>query len=371
MPTLSSTVPNRRSWTRPAYDTVNNTVDFYFANPECCAGTFSNSIDSYTTTNPSAPWNKLWTNGNTLASGGPADTSTAPSSKHPYHFFVWDSLRNGIWQGFGSAQIGGTTGNCGDCGVTDLYFFNASTKTWTMVCGYDGVSANNCPVLSPSINQIQETSAAYDATNDVIVIYGGLVGGTPVATLWTFKPASGVPTYGSGTWATKCTNCAPGALHKVGMTPIGNGKIVIFGGNSGANSISPTNAAWVLDVTAGYTFTAVSSALNPPADTFPVMDWVPSLNSVVLIDVENPSHVLALNVTTLQWSDLGIPSGPTFAGCPDPFSCKAGVYDPSAKSFVLMINSGTNPSTHIWQLTLPNLFSTITGTTLSMGAKVQ
>jgi hypothetical protein len=366
--------PFRRSWTRPVYDTKNGTLDWSLASPACCSGTFNNAMFGYAAA--TATWSLYWSNGFSGTSSEPADAATEPVSRHPYQFVVWDSTRNGIWNGMGTGLTGGSTANCSDCGLTDLYFFDATAKTWTEVCGYDGVSSNNCPLLTPSIYSTsgtlgtgtQESAAAYDAVNDIILIYGGTIGGTAQANMWAFKPATGAPTYGSGTWSVKCTSCVPGALHRHTFLSIGGGKAILFGGGSGGCTTSPTftcsgqtNNAWLYNVTSN-TWTAISSTINPPADSEPVMDWVPSLNSIVLLDKEVPAHVLALNATTLQWTDLGIPSGPTLgnnnaSGCPNDAICASGAYDPVANQFVLFIDGGSQITTHVWQLTLPGPFN--------------
>jgi hypothetical protein len=364
-----TTLPCGRSWGKPVFDTVHNKLIFYLANPNCCSGTFSNALFGYTVTASGAQqWTKYYTNGKTASSGGAQDTATDPVSLHPYRQITWDSTRNGIWKIDGSAQCGtGATSticgsnSCGDCAVSDNYFFNASTISWTQVCGMQDGAASACPSIlgtnPPStVGAMVEMSMAYDATNDIIVVYSGKRNGFPNGVMFTYKLDAGPPAAGGGIYTQRCTSCTPGVLHQTDMIPIGGGKIVLYGGCTVDNSCTGgvtgcTNEAYVLN-TSTFAWTHVTSATKPPAQCWPVCDRVAELNCVVCIDNnQSGAHVWALNATTLQWSDLNIATGPTLTT--NPASGNQGGYDPVAKRFVLLIAGGNSNANHVWQLTLP------------------
>lgn len=336
----SPDIPFERSWTKPVFDTIHNHLIYYFSNPNCCMGTFSNGLFWYDAT--ANAWSLAWSHGTTQNTGGPADSKTAPSDNHPYHFMAWDIKRGVVWKGFGSAVTGGTTGNCGDCGVSDLYSFDVTSKSWNELCGNTVVA---CP---PNTYQAQETAAAYDPLNDVIIMYGGLVRGSPVADLWAYYPVS-------NTWREVCgqepgvsPRCPAPQLRQHTMVSIGNGFIYLFGGMDQRGV--PQNQTWAID-TGSLTMTQITGAVNPLPQRFPVMDYVAKLNSLVLVDAQSPAHVWKFNIPTSTWSDMNIPAGPTLRTTS---SSNQGGYDPVADKFVLVIASSGNPNSYVWQLQLPN-----------------
>jgi hypothetical protein len=407
--TPTGTQPFWRGWTRPVYDPVHKKLLLYWANPNCCGGTFSNAMFYYDTAERS--WSLAWShetmisnwnivaisrsnglvsaslkgspkfsvgdpvlvrgvsdnsfNGtyvlanvtgsdrvvwkqpgrDTASKGGmllgPGDRIDAPADRHTYHLIVWDSKRNVLWTGFGSAVVGGAAVTCGDCGISDFYKFDTSTKnpTWTETCGYGTIP---CPA---NLRLPQEAAAAYDATNDVIVVYGGL-SGSATAVTWAYYPAS-------NRWTEVCGGlglrvCGPPELNGESMTPMGDGKLLLFGGSTAHGAI--LDQTWIFD-TASMHWKQAKSTLNPPAAKFPVMGWVPRLKRVVLIGNESSgAHVWSFDPHTAEWQDLRVSPGPILSNT---YKQNQGAYDPNADRFVVFTSGEQGPQ--IWNLTLPTL----------------
>jgi len=271
----------------------------------------------------------------TVAAGpGPADTIDAPSDMHTYHGVVWDSTRNVMWKAFGTGSTGGTTGNCGDCAVNDTYMFDTNTGVgiWTQVCG------NVTTPCAPP--QYQETAMAYDPTHDVVLLYGGLKGGTASSDTWEFSPAT-------LTWTKICGNlnkpfgpvCGSPALDGPGLVyDAALGKFVLFGGTMSGNV--GNSQTWTFDVGSGV-WTRVNTTANPTGTKFQLMDYVPTLAAVVSVDVTNGS---VWKFDGSDWTNLGISGAPTFS------TVKAGnfmAWDNSAAELVIFIVNGR---TYIWSL---------------------
>src|SRR5215469_5747048 len=77
--------PYFRGWTKPVYDDADQGLLFYFANPDCCGGTFSNAIFLYHVSTNS--WTLLWSHMTTAQTeaGSLPDAQDAPADNHPYH----------------------------------------------------------------------------------------------------------------------------------------------------------------------------------------------------------------------------------------------------------------------------------------------
>jgi YetA-like protein/Galactose oxidase, central domain len=331
--------PFWRGWQKPVYDTLNKKLLLYLANPPCCGGTFSNALFFYDTNLNT--WSLAWSHMTVVNTGGPADAESAPADRHPYHWMAWDSTRNVLWTGFGSGQVGGAAGECGDCAISDLYKFDPShgQGVWTEICG-KGMSA--CP---PGV--IQESAAAYDPSADVVVMYGGLQGGSPTADTWLYYPAT-------NSWKKVCgervKSCGTMPLNGHSMVSIGDGNIVMFGGKSGADGLQ--NATWTFN-TSTKKWTRLNSKLSPPATKFPPMDYDPALGKVILIGNEQngPSHVWALDPASREWTDLNVPPGPTID--PNVPKNSVGAFDVAANRFVLFTSKGYPDPGTIWTLSLP------------------
>jgi hypothetical protein len=314
---------------------------WYGANPNCCGGTFSNAMFFYDA--GINKWSLAWSH-NTTTSGGPsggapADKLDAPSDKHPYHVMAWDSKRNVVWTGFGSAVVGGRDKKiCGDCAVSDFYKFDLSTAkgSWIQVCG------NVTSPCQPS--PVQEAAAVYDETRDVVIMYGGLDGGAPTGDMWEYAPAT-------NTWNKICggkSACGPPPLCGEGLVydPT-QGHIVLFGGMGSHGSLNTDT--WIFD-TRTRKWNKIDPTNRPPAQKFPVMDYVPKLRQVVLIGSESGgAHTWAFD--GYQWKDLEISGGPTLA---TPAKQNQGGYDSGVDRFVLLLPSDNRGAESVWLLTLPS-----------------
>lgn len=318
--------PFFRTWEKPVYDTNNQGLLVYMANPNCCSGTFSNAVFLYQAS--INKWTLVWSHNTSVggSSGALADSIDAPADNHPYHALAWDSKRGVLWKAFGSAV---KTQICGDCGVSDTYKLDTSTSEgfWTQVCGD---VTNNC-----APGPLQETAMAYDPIHDTIVLYGGLRKGSATADTWEFSPSTGQWTKICGLYAKPLPVCGPPELDAPGLVyDSALGQFVLFGG-------SENNSTWLYNVS---THTWKESATSgPPMSKFPVTDYIPRLNAVVMIAEDG--SVWSFNGT---WQNLDISKGPTLSGIA---KNNAGAYDPSADRFILFLNSGKNGT--IWSLDLP------------------
>jgi hypothetical protein len=340
--TPSDAEPYFRGWTKPVYDSSDQGLLVYFANPDCCDGTFSNAVFLYKESANS--WTLLWSHMTTAAgtAGSPADAPDAPADNHPYHAMAWDSTRGVLWKVFGSATTGGTSGNCGDCGVSDTYRFDttSSQAVWTEICG-NTMSA--CPP-----GPLQETTLAYDPVHDTLVLYGGLSGGSPTADTWEFTPSNNTWTQICGLSAPPLAPCGPPLSDAPGLVyDAALGKFVLFGGQP-ATGAPMNTTTWLYSVDT-HSWTQVNTSTNPLGSKFPVMDYVPRLAAVVLVGSESTgAHTWAFNGA--QWIDLNVSGGPVLSTTSKD---NQGAYDVSADRFVLIL-PGTNDGGDVWSLDLPS-----------------
>ena len=336
----ANATPFWRGWTKLVYISNHKKVLWYGANPNCCAGTFSNAMFFYDAgTNK---WSLAWSH-NTITAAGPsggalADALDAPSDKHPYHVMVWDSKRNVVWTGFGSAVVGGSGQKvCGDCSVSDFYKFDLTTPkgSWIQVCGNVTTSCQPSP--------LQEAAAVYDVSDDLILMYGGLSGGTPTDDMWEYAPAT-------NTWKKICggkTGCGPPPLCGEGLVyDPAREQIILFGGTGAGGTL---NAETWLYSTRTHKWSKANPTTHPPTQKFPVMDYVPKLQQVVLIGAEaRGAHTWAFDGS--QWKDLRINGGPTLASAAKQ---NQGAYDSGVDRFVLLLPGDDKNAASVWLLTLP------------------
>jgi len=334
--------PFWRGWTKLVYISNHKKMLWYGANPNCCGGTFSNAMFFYDAgTNK---WSLAWSH-NTTTSAGPsggalADALDAPSDKHPYHVMAWDSKRNVLWTGFGAAVIGGKGQKvCGDCGVSDFYKFDLTTGkgSWVQVCGNVTTPCEPAPVA--------EAAAVYDVDHDVIIMYGGLDGGTPSGDTWEYAPAT-------NSWKKICggkTGCGPPPVcgEALAYDPARQ-KMILFGGMGTGGTLN--TETWMYD-TRIHKWGKATPTVHPPAQKFPVMDYVPKLQQVVLVGAESGgAHTWLFDGS--EWKDLRIPGGPTLAS---PAKQNQGGYDSGADKFVLLLPGDDRAAASVWLLSLPSL----------------
>jgi Abnormal spindle-like microcephaly-assoc'd, ASPM-SPD-2-Hydin/Galactose oxidase, central domain len=335
--------PFLRTWTKPVYDSNQNGLLVYFANPDCCSGTFSNAVFLYqVSTND---WQLVWSHMTTATTtvGAVADAPNAPADNHPYHAMAWDSTRGVLWKAFGSGVLGGDTGDCGDCAVSDTYKLDMTTiqGVWTEVCG------NTMAACPPG--PLQESTLAYDPIHDTLVLYGGLSGGTPTADTWEFTPGNNMWTQICGLNASPLPTCGPAQLDAPGLVYDATlGQFVLFGGAVPGTGSPMNTTTWLYSV-GTHTWTQVNTNTNPPSSKFPAMDYVPRLGAVVLIGPEaTGAHTWAFNGS--QWIDLNVAVGPVLSASSKD---NAGAYDASTDRFVLFL-PGPDTSGDIWSLDLPS-----------------
>jgi hypothetical protein len=337
--TPANATPFWRGWTKLVYISNHKKILWYAANPNCCGGTFSNAMFLYDT--GKNEWSLAWSH-NTITSGGLAggalaDSLQAPSDKHPYHVMAWDSKRNLLWTGFGSAVVGGRGQKpCGDCGVSDFYKFDLTTAkgSWTQVCGNVTVSCQPPP--------LQEAAAVYDSAHDVVIMYGGLDGGSPTSDTWEYAPAT-------NSWRKICggkAGCGPPPLCGEGLVYDPERQLVVLFGGAGTHGILNEDT-WIYN-TQTHKWNKANPAFHPAAQKFPVMDYVPKLQQVVLIGAE-PAGAHTWAFDGWHWNDLKVPVGPALAS-----SAKQnqGAYDLAADRFVLLLPSSDNVPPSVWLLTL-------------------
>jgi hypothetical protein len=285
---------------------------------------------------------------------GPANKPSAPSDRHVYHIFTWDAARHLLDTGFGSSINGGVSGNCPDCGDAGWYTFDPAGPLWVEQCGWN---MTNCPA---NLNTLQSSAGEGVEEDDVVVIVGGLLGGTPSGDTFFWRR-------GSNTWYEPCgtepgqglTSCGFANRSRIGMAAIGNHQLVFFGGFNANNA--KLAETWMGTITSPttITWTKASSTNNPPATAWPPMTWVPSLKKVVLIGAETSgAHVWEFDPATGQWTDANVATGPTL--CSDS-NCTAysgnaayadsATYDPKTDRIVLMhIPDASQTGTQIWTL---------------------
>jgi hypothetical protein len=331
----ANATPFWRGWTKPVYDSIHGGLLDYLANPNCCAGTFSNAVFLYRVEDKS--WKLLWSHMTTDPGKGPADATDAPADTHPYHAIAWDSKRHVLWKGFGSASHGGVRGECGDCGVSDLYEFDPTTATWTEVCG-NGVRP--CPP-----GPLQEAAFVYDPQNDSILVYGGLHHGSPTDDTWQYSPSDNA-------WTHICGQprqpCGPPPLNGEGLVydPLLD-RVVLFGGTGRAGYLN--GDTWLYNP-GTFRWKKLKTTSHPPEQKFPVFDYIPRLQRVVLIGAERGgAHTWAFDGG--DWNDLNISGGPQLA---EPWKQNQGAYDEASDRFVLFLPSENGKPVSIWTLALPS-----------------
>lgn len=308
------------------------------------AGTSSNPPETQFTYNQTGPDTGPILN--IGKAGGPTDALHQPSDREPYHQITWDTKRNFMWQFGGDAYGVNNPGQnyCAECQAADLYQFdfNQPNVIATQICG-------NFTAKCGASKGVDEGAIAYDPVNDVIVLFGGLVGGTQVNDTWEYAVAT-------NTWTHTCTlkGCIGGGLPPAIRNREGlvydppAGAFIMFSGIT--KPTVPLNDTWAYSVTT-HRWTQLSTTLQPPAEQFPVMDYDPDRQSVVFISPNSPAQTWELtNVNvgtgTAVWTNLNIPGGPTLNIHP---ANNYGAYDQNAKRFVVfMVNS-----MGVWSVQLP------------------
>lgn len=227
--------------------------------------------------------------------------SVYPGERHPYWQTAYDTKRHRVWQTGGAKDEQGcqpgahgyVTGTCSYYNPQDidLYYYDDDSKTkeigtgWTMVCAYTGYSGGlRCGPENPGSRK--ETGMVYDPDDDLLVMYGGMVGGGGETNqVWTFNPNATPLQSGWSRMRTKCSGagcvpCGPGCSG----APIRGGtkivydtahhRVIAFGGYH--PQAMAHNDTWVLQITSknsgAWTQMNADGAANaPPPGKYPAL----------------------------------------------------------------------------------------------------
>jgi hypothetical protein len=285
---------------------------------------------------------------------GLLDSDDTPTDGHPYHQMTWDSTRHVLYRAFGTsdAYFAGTGLWSGDGPSDAAYKLDTSSGigVWTQLCG-DLTSACNVPTH-------QESALAYIPDTDRVALTSGLTGSATSDT-WELNPTN-------NTWTEICATSvcgngnlphtdAPGFVYFPDLH-----RAVLFGGSIPSGGVpcqtkpssSCNGQTWLYDSTdtaaPDYGWTQVNTTHVPPANKFPILDYVPSLHKIVMVDY-NPSgsHVWTFDGT--DWTDLTaagqIPVGPALAQFWE--KNNIGAWDSNANAFVVMSLPDTGSSTSV------------------------
>jgi len=283
---------------------------------------------------------------------GLLDSDDSPTDGHPYHQMTWDSTRHVFYRAFGSSDaFAGTSGLwSGDGPSAATYKLDTSSGlgVWTQLCGNLTAPCN--------VPTHQESAMAYIPDTHRVVLTSGLTE-TATSDTWELDPTN-------NRWTQICATSvcgngnlphtdAPGFVYFPDLH-----KAVLFGGSVSSGGepcqTKPTSAAcngqtWLYDSTntsaPNYGWTQVSTSHIPSANKFPIIDYVPQLHKVVMVDYDpTGSHIWTFDGT--DWTDLTaagqIPVGPELAQFWE--KNNIGAWDSNANAFVVMSEPDTGSS---------------------------
>lgn len=224
--------------------------------------------------------NDVWVLDNANGQGGtPTWLGVSPSGTPPpriRHNGVYDANTNSL------IVFGGN-----DCGTG---YFN---DVWVLSHANGQGGASVWTQLSPSGSAPaprESSSAIYDPSNNVMIVYGGDAGSTPFGDVWMLSHANG--TGGTPAWTPVApTGTAPGA--RSGHTAIydsSSNRMIVFGGFNGTQTFGET---WVLTAANGSGGTPAWVPINA-AGTAPTLRF----HSGVYDQVANSMYLFAGTSTT-------------------------------------------------------------------------
>ena len=215
----------------------------------------------------------------------------------------------------------------------------AGTSTWTQL-----VPSGSAPAARES------STAVYDATTNILMVYGGDAGGSPFSDVWALSNANG--TGGTPVWTQLLpTGTAPAS--RTGHTAIFdsvNDRMTIFGG-AGANGVTFSDA-WVLTTANGVGGTPAWIEI-PAQGTAPSLAYHTAVydsakdNMYVFAGMSSQDKLQANNHAFTLNAANGIPSTGqkwTLGGPPVRYSQSA-FYDPSTNG--LFVFGGQHASTNL------------------------
>ncbi|MCZ6491842.1 MAG: hypothetical protein O7A06_15105 [Acidobacteria bacterium] len=285
---------------------------------------YGNSLWAYDSTT------KTWEMKTHSGSGEEAictNSATHPADRHPYHM-TYDTTRGRTYT-YGS--------HCSNSsivtGFTDTWYYDSAANSWIEVF----------PTTNPGIRN--ESSIAYDSTNDLIVLYGGLDECCPNNETWHYIPST-------NTWQQITTTGNPGLRggHSMVYDSV-NQHVVMFGGYR--TYIVAIDELWLYNP-ATKTWINPNPSVGPPPTVWPPLAFDPTRGLVVLYaglnNVWTYDVAAALVNPTTAWQNLNITGGP------DPnnegFQSISMTYDSSTDTFIA-INTDGFGVTEMWELKLP------------------
>lgn len=404
------------------------------------AGTHANLSTTWTY-NDSACVNGTYAATSSTFTANAESTPTMPMRRHA-NFTVYDTKRNAFWMGTGVADANSdaTVVSGAHSGVADFYEMTKSTNwSWTQICGFGaaqvntsagagaGVPAASGPgslcgqeylttttsnatvagipcldITAPgSITTGGNNSScgykfsmgAYDATNDVVVMFGGQFNSGLQCEALMYYPATGHWKNPLGTTNCNGTTVPLARWAEAGsyLVDMRNGKMLLFGGLTGSATCTPItnctfNDTWILTTCpetnqAACSWTKLSPTVSPAVDPDPVIDYSVSLGQVVYVDKEVPAHTWFFSPVSNQWTDVtGTGGGGNYNGGPTLTSLIAtttqpyfsiGSIDQTHNTFVIfnLCTTTSTPScspnvTQVWTLSLPT--STVAPVNIAM-----
>ena len=318
--------------------------------------------------------------------GGPAESPTVMTPRHPTMQWTYDNTNNRIWIPGGVAQgtLNGGLGNspfCGDCYASSTYYFSATgTANYmqaTEACGPDvACSGNNL------FNTRIWGSAVWDDVNDQLIVMQGLTkggSGTPNDTL-EFNPAT-------KTWTEQTASFSSGPRWRAEAKWVHAQRAVYFfyGVLSGATT-TPTSEIWKGVASPAHVSWTKLTVLGPAPNAAmdPVLDYDPNRGTVgtfIYITRDTPAqvwefdpNVFASSASGTPWTQLCGPSIPCPAvlanaaptstpqlqlnaiSClPTGGSCDdMGAFNATTNTFDVIENvTGSNSTTNIFELYVP------------------
>jgi hypothetical protein len=328
-----------RSWHRLTYDPVQQKILAWMA-VSGCDDPWSNALWAYETASNTF-LRKTWSGSGNLVDGNCtrpvflAQSPHHPGDRHPYHQMAYDTTRGRMWIYGGIADNGKCDASGpGFCSYVDTWYYDSRTNTWS--CTDTGGGCNNETSKMTNPGRRTEGAMVYDSENDVVVLFGSLLGGNPTNDTWHYSPSTDA-------WTRVLDNGAPSLppareANSMAYDSVDH-KIVMFSGTGKGKVL--LNDIWFYDAERKR-WTNPKPQDPPPGARFPVIAYDPSRNLVVYY--KGPGNLWAYSGTTNQWTKFNIAGGPTI-------EVPAGVsmaYDVHADTYVLMEAQGRQ----VWQLKL-------------------
>ena len=245
-----------------------------------CTGTFDSGCTTF--------FNDVWVLSNANGQGGtPVWTQLSPAGTPPaprvYHTAVYDAANNRMTI-FGGSTL---TQSLSDVWVLSNANGLGGTPTWTQLTPSGGPPQG-----------VYAASAVYDAVNNIMIVFGGSNFAVTKDTnaVWTLSHANGLG--GTPQWTNIVPNGAPGSPSKrsnqTAAYDAANNRMIIFGGlNDFSTGFAGYNDTWVLDNANGIGGPSVWTRLNPTG-TKPGVRW----NHTAVYDAANNLLMVFAGINT-------------------------------------------------------------------------